>query len=330
MTRRWIEQRTDDGSFTLAHPVHGETYHSTSGAWTQARERYAGGCRLRERALELAADGRRALRLLDIGTGLGLNLAAALEALDGTGVLLEATSLERDAELLAHAAASARDPASLERWHAPVRTALRAALAETSKAALEPAALEPGALEPGTLEPGTLQLGALQLGTLELGTLEVGTLEVGTLEVGTLDMGTLELGAGRLRLLVGDASSALTRLPASERFDAVFLDPFSPRVEPDLWSAPFLARIAERMAPGSVLSTYSAATAVRAVLHAAGLRVGRGARVGHKREGTLASPDRDLPPLEPRVRRRLESRASGGSAHARFAPPAGDPRDRIP
>ena len=68
-------------------------------------------------------------------------------------------------------------------------------------------------------------------------------------------------------------------------FDAVFLDPFSPKVEPALWRADFLGEIARRMAPAARLSTYAAGSAVRRALHEAGLQVGRGARVGAKREG---------------------------------------------
>lgn len=275
MSARWIERLTADGSSTLAHGQHGETYHSLAGAWTQARERYAAECGLRERGLELARDGVRTLRLLDVGTGLGFNLAAALEALAGTGVELDATSLERDAELLAHAASAPREPADLERWHAPVRTALIAALACDGARAVP-------------------------------------------------------LGDGSLRLALGDARASLAALPADAGFDAVFLDPFSPRVEPDLWSREFLAAVARRMAPGSRLSTYSAATEVRAGLLAAGLRIGRGARVGEKREGTLASVDRELPSIEARVRKRLEARARAGPSEPGFGLAEGDPRRSIP
>jgi len=270
-----MERVTADGSSTLAHGAHGETFHSMSGAWTQARERYAAECRVRERALELASVGASTFRLLDIGTGLGLNLAAALEALDGTGVALEATSLERDADLLAHVAAVPREPADLERRHAPVRSALAAALARR-------------------------------------------------------DTESVPLANGRLRLVPGDARTSLAALPSAARFDAVFLDPFSPRVEPDLWSRGFLAAVACRMAPGSRLSTYSAATEVRLGLIAAGLRVGLGAAVGEKREGTVASPDLALPPFDPRTARRLEARSAAVPKEGRFAPQAWDPRGSIP
>jgi chorismate dehydratase len=273
---------TADGSWTLVHPGHGEAYHSLAGAWTQARERYARAARVRERARELAAQGLTRLRLLDVGTGMGLNLAAALEALEGTGVALDAVSLEVDPAILARAASGPREPASLERWHAPVRAALApalvVALADPIRAARE-----------GLPLPGL----------------------------------PAELERSRLRLLLGDARQRLSELPRAPGFDAVFLDPFSPRVEPALWQADFLREVAARLAPGSLLSTYSAAVRVRAALAAAGLAVGPGPAVGTKREGTLASPDRDVGCLPPRLARRLAARAE--RVRAGFGAREGDP-----
>ncbi len=122
-------------------------------------------------------------------------------------------------------------------------------------------------------------------------------------------VGSAALGErGTLRLWVGDARQTLAVLPQA-RYDAVFLDPFSPRVEPDSWEPEFLAALARSMAPGGMLSTYSAATRVRAGLSAAGLAVGPGRRVGAKAEGTLASKDGVVPPFAPRVERRIRRAA---------------------
>ena len=73
--RTWIETPTADGSWTLVHAGLGEGCHSLAGAWQQATQRYAAPCRIAERARAAGV-----VRLLDIGTGLGLNLAAARAA----------------------------------------------------------------------------------------------------------------------------------------------------------------------------------------------------------------------------------------------------------
>lgn len=255
----WSERETADGSWTLWNEGLGEGCHSRSGAWQQATERYARPC--------LAPDATppsRVWRLLDVGTGLGLNLAAALAELEPRGDALRALSLELDPSVIeAGLALYEREEARAgpwERWHAPVRDALRAALGS-----------------PGVVVP---------------------------------------LGArGQLELRLGDARATLEHGPSvGPEFDAVFLDPFSPSRAPELWSEPFLARIATHMSARALLATYSAAFRVRLALVRAGLHVGRGARVGAKGEGTLARKDGDLPALAPRLARRLARRAMP-SAH---------------
>jgi hypothetical protein len=96
--------------------------------------------------------------------------------------------------------------------------------------------------------------------------------------------------------------------------------PFSPGVDPPLWERDCLAAIARHMAPASLLSTYSAAVRVRAGLLAAGLRIGPGARVQRKAQGTLASPDRDLAPFDARTLRRLTAKAAPLEAPPRPEP----------
>lgn len=260
---RWQERATADGSWTLFHAGVGESCHSLAGAWQQAVARYAGACELARRAEEgeLAS-----CRLLDVGTGLGLNLAAALAALERSGVPLVALSLELDPEVIERGLAlyERTDLArgAWEPWHARVRSALRAAL----------------------VRPGRV---------VELG-------EGGVLE--------LRLGDARTTLLAADAG------PEAGTFDAVFLDPFSPARDSALWEEAFLAEVARRMRRSAWLSTYSAAFRVRLALARAGLRVGRGPRVGTKGEGTLASPEREPPALAHRLARRLARRTGASPA----------------
>lgn len=65
---------------------------------------------------------------------------------------------------------------------------------------------------------------------------------------------------------------------------AVYLDWFSPDVNPEVWTAAFLGRLADALQPGGVLVTYSAAGHVRRGLQAAGLEVERCPGPAGKRE----------------------------------------------
>ena len=78
--------------------------------------------------------------------------------------------------------------------------------------------------------------------------------------------------------------------------DAIFLDPFSPRACPQLWTVEFLSMVAACCAPDSLLATYSCAAAVRTALLLAGLTVADLPAVGRKSPGTVASRNPALLP----------------------------------
>ena len=129
-------------------------------------------------------------------------------------------------------------------------------------------------------------------------------------------------GAHRLEFVLGDARTTLGELDPKQRFDAVFLDPFSPRVDPPLWDEVFLSELARRMDCGARLSTYTVAFKVRMALARAGLAVGSGPRVGRKAAGTVAARDGAVPPLDERTRHRLDRALAVKPASD--APPASD------
>lgn len=70
--------------------------------------------------------------------------------------------------------------------------------------------------------------------------------------------------------------------------DCVFFDPFSSKVDTELWSLSTFSQIFERMRPEAELFTYSASTAVRATLLSAGFLVAKGVGSGPKEDTTLA------------------------------------------
>ena len=89
-----------------------------------------------------------------------------------------------------------------------------------------------------------------------------------------------------LRLIIGDATKA--ELP-DNHFDAVFLDAFDPKCNPELWTLPFLQRLYKATRNGGRLSTYSAAGAVRRDLTSAGFSVERRVGPPGKRHITVAT-----------------------------------------
>jgi len=120
----WRREWTADGSPTLVHPVHGEACHNRVGAWLESQERYVRACGLPE---FFAAGTQRPLRLLDVGTGLGMNLSAALCAAETAGGVLHAVSFESDTSVLDEAArwcaeGEVRGPSA--RWWPLVQAAL--------------------------------------------------------------------------------------------------------------------------------------------------------------------------------------------------------------
>ncbi len=91
----------------------------------------------------------------------------------------------------------------------------------------------------------------------------------------------------KIKILLGDARETIKKI--DEKFDAVLMDPFSPKKCPELWTLEFISEIAKRMKPGAVLTTYSYARAVRENLKSAGLIVTDGPVIGRRSPATIAT-----------------------------------------
>jgi tRNA 5-methylaminomethyl-2-thiouridine biosynthesis bifunctional protein len=85
-----------------------------------------------------------------------------------------------------------------------------------------------------------------------------------------------------LTLIFGGVEKALNDLAG--RFDAFYLDGFSPAKNPQMWSAQVCRDLAWLASPHATLATWSVAGEVRRNLSAAGFRVERRAGFGKKRE----------------------------------------------
>lgn len=229
---------TEDGSETCFSSRYDQCYHSMSGAVLEARERFAVPCRIAEKA----GDSGRVV-VLDIGFGLGYNLAAAIEAAGDAE--FSSISLENDREVIDFVAGFA-GPLEFKKTYPAIRI--------------------------------------------------------------LAGQGRFTSRSHDMALTFGPAEEVLAGMQPEPVFDAVFLDPFTPKANPELWSVDFFRSIANVIAPYGILSTYSSATNVKVNLLAAGFKIGRGSKVGAKGSGTLASMEAELPRFPDRDWKRLMAR----------------------
>lgn len=83
-------QRTGDGSFTLHSEEYGQTFHSLHGAAAESRHVF-----LAASGVAAALADRRAVRVLEVGFGTGLNCWLAADVAVTAGAKLELVSLEK-------------------------------------------------------------------------------------------------------------------------------------------------------------------------------------------------------------------------------------------
>lgn len=89
-----------------------------------------------------------------------------------------------------------------------------------------------------------------------------------------------------VKIILGDARETVNQI--KEEFDAVFLDPFTPKTCPHLWTEKFISDIAKRMKKGSIMATYSCARFVRENMKKTSLTVYNGPSVGRYAPSTFA------------------------------------------
>jgi len=95
-----------------------------------------------------------------------------------------------------------------------------------------------------------------------------------------------------ISILGGDARDSIKSLSSNSQilqtFDIVFLDPFSPKKCPELWTKEFFTEIKKLMKNGAYLTTYSCASSVRKNLQELNFKVRDGPIVGRRSPSTVA------------------------------------------
>ncbi|MBI5911782.1 MAG: bifunctional tRNA (5-methylaminomethyl-2-thiouridine)(34)-methyltransferase MnmD/FAD-dependent 5-carboxymethylaminomethyl-2-thiouridine(34) oxidoreductase MnmC [Betaproteobacteria bacterium] len=107
-----------------------------------------------------------------------------------------------------------------------------------------------------------------------------------------------EDGRLTLTLAFGDVGLLTPRLRL--RADAIYLDGFAPRRNPEMWSPQLMRRLARLARPGTTIATYSSAGVVRQGLEAAGFALEKCPGFGRKREMLRGSYAPRWPPRRPR------------------------------
>jgi tRNA U34 5-methylaminomethyl-2-thiouridine-forming methyltransferase MnmC len=99
----------------------------------------------------------------------------------------------------------------------------------------------------------------------------------------------------KIDLMIGDATETIKQATrevkeSKVKFDIIFLDPFSPKKNPELWTQEFLKELRKLIKPDGILTTYSCAGNVRRNLKAAGFQVKDGPCIGRRSPSTIAAP----------------------------------------
>ena len=89
-----------------------------------------------------------------------------------------------------------------------------------------------------------------------------------------------------VKIILGDARERIKELE-KDSFDAVFLDPFSPKTAPEMWGIDFLKEIFRVIKEKRILATYTCARIVRENMKEAGFVYDNGPIVGRRGPGTI-------------------------------------------
>ena len=91
------------------------------------------------------------------------------------------------------------------------------------------------------------------------------------------------------------------------KFNVVFFDPFSPKVNSEMWTLNLFKLIKNLIEEDGILATYSASLSVRKGLIEAGFKIGLVEPIGRKSYSTVATINGKIPPLTEKEKYRLEN-----------------------
>ena len=96
-----------------------------------------------------------------------------------------------------------------------------------------------------------------------------------------------------INVFIEDARQTVQKLEDST-YDAIFLDPFSQNMAPELFSVEFFKEFRRIIKDDGIVATYTSAAPIRAGFIEANFYIGLGPIFGRKQGGTLASPNPEM------------------------------------
>ena len=96
-----------------------------------------------------------------------------------------------------------------------------------------------------------------------------------------------------INVYIEDARQTVQNLE-DNTYDAIFLDPFSQNMAPELFSLEFFKEFRRVIKDDGIIATYTSSAPVRAGFIEAGFYIGLGPIFGRKQGGTLASPNPEM------------------------------------
>ena len=235
--------KTADGTETFLNPEYNEAYHSTkAGAYTESLHKFVLPCQIDRLSRE-----NDSIYILDVGFGLGYNIAVAVETAvkNNPDIFLKILSVEKDKKVFD----------KIKQLNLPEN--LKGIYTEILS---------------GKFEENRY---------------------------------TAKGKNFHLTVFFGDARKLLKKITG--RFDAVFYDPFSPKVNTEMWTVNMFKTVKNLMKEEAVLATYSASLAVRKGLIEAGFKIGLVEPVGRKSHSTVATIKGEIPPLTEKEKNRLKN-----------------------
>ena len=96
-----------------------------------------------------------------------------------------------------------------------------------------------------------------------------------------------------INVYIEDARKTVQNLKNKE-YDAIFLDPFSQNMAPELFSIDLFKEFMRIIKDNGIIATYTSSAPVRGAFIEAGFYIGQGPIFGRKQGGTLASPSPEM------------------------------------